>query len=410
MADSDEDFSSSDEELLSNIASTSSSQTSKKKKPKQYHWKTKPFQTPDITFSGPTTDPPPSMDLSTPLEYFQRFVTDEMLDHVVEQSNQYSMQKYVQHIKEGIGAGNRHVLQNGSRAYVRSQSLLGEWDKSRSSKWCHELESISVISTSLDNMLVTDEDKKADKLWKICPWLSMLRGNCLKLTAEEHDSIDEMMVQYKGKTSNIRQYIRNKPHPWGFKIWVRAGSSGMVHDFDVYQGGDGADVVLKLAATLPHNFNYKIFADNLFTGIPLLLEIKQLGMHYTGTVRSNRLHDCHLPDEKYLNKKGRGLHDHKVEEEHGIVAVRWLDNKAVTLLLTYAGWDPKIKQHTEVDRPAVIREFNKFMGGIDLMDSYLAKYRRWYMYLFWHSLMIAIVNAWLLYRRDCESLQLPRKQ
>ena len=142
------------------------------------------------------------------------------------------------------------------------------------------------------------------------------------------------------------QYIRNKPHPWGFKIWVRAGSRGMVHDFDVYQGGDGkrtelgqgADVVLKLAATLPHNVNYKICTDNLFTGIPLLLEIKQLGMHYTGTVRSNRLHDCHLPDEKFLKKKGKGLHDHKVEEERGIVAVRWLDNKAVTLLSTYRHW------------------------------------------------------------------------
>ena len=37
VADSDEDFSLSDEEPLSNISSNSSSQTSKKKKPKQYH-------------------------------------------------------------------------------------------------------------------------------------------------------------------------------------------------------------------------------------------------------------------------------------------------------------------------------------------------------------------------------------
>ena len=36
VADSDEDFSSSDEEPLSNIANNSSSQTSKKKKPKQW--------------------------------------------------------------------------------------------------------------------------------------------------------------------------------------------------------------------------------------------------------------------------------------------------------------------------------------------------------------------------------------
>lgn len=45
----------------------------------------------------------------------------------------------------------------------------------------------------------------------------------------------------------------------GFKIWGRAGVDGFLHDFDVYQGGDGqrtelgqgADVVLKLTSILP---------------------------------------------------------------------------------------------------------------------------------------------------------------
>ncbi|XP_067940610.1 piggyBac transposable element-derived protein 2-like [Watersipora subatra] len=60
--------------------------------------------------------------------------------------------------------------------------------------------------------------------------------------------------------------------------------------------------------------------------------------------------------------------------------------------------------------PAIINNYNSYMGGVDLLDSYLAKYiflmrsRRWYMYIFWHSIMIAMVNAWLVYRRDSRAL------
>ena len=69
--------------------------------------------------------------------------------------------------------------------------------------------------------------------------MNSLRSNFLQLIPEEHCCIDEMMCQYRGKTSPIRQYIKGKPHPWGFKIWARTDIHGILYDFDVYQGGDG---------------------------------------------------------------------------------------------------------------------------------------------------------------------------
>lgn len=82
--------------------------------------------------------------------------------------------------------------------------------------------------------------------------------------------MDEMMVPYKGRTSGIKQYIRGKPHPWGFKIWARTTITGILCNFKVYQGGEGirselgqgADVVLKLCDSLPPHHNYKVYADN----------------------------------------------------------------------------------------------------------------------------------------------------
>ncbi|GFN90793.1 PiggyBac transposable element-derived protein 4 [Plakobranchus ocellatus] len=120
------------------------------------------------------------------------------------------------------------------------------------------------------------------------------------------------MIPFKGKFSGIRQYIRGKPNPWGLKVWARCGLSGIIYDFDIYQGkstnpernylGVGASVVLKLIEALPTNQNYHIFADNFFTTVLLLAALKHKGFKYTGTVRSNRIKEAKLQTENELEK------------------------------------------------------------------------------------------------------------
>lgn len=66
-----------------------------------------------------------------------------------------------------------------------------------------------------------------------------------------------------------------------------------MYDFDVYQGrsnnnetgfGVSSDVVDKLTSILPENDNYKVFADNFFTNLPLiehLIDALRRGNHST---------------------------------------------------------------------------------------------------------------------------------
>lgn len=186
--------------------------------------------------------------------------------------------------------------------------------------------------------------------------------------------------------------------------------------------GQGPDVIMKLTSTMAKNCNYKIYADNLFTSVPLLIKIKEQGMHYTGTVRKNRLPGCTLEEENVMKKKGRGAYDHRVEETNNISAVRWFDNRAVTLLSTHTAvepvreasrWNKTEKKYVEVPMPNIVDDYNQHMGGVDLLDGFLAAYRfrmrsrRWYLYLFWHFLMIGIVNAWNVYRTEYRALGLP---
>ncbi|KAF3844324.1 hypothetical protein F7725_007487, partial [Dissostichus mawsoni] len=97
--------------------------------------------------------------------------------------------------------------------------------------------------------------------------------------------------------------------------WVRTGISGMICDFDVYQGrvngirakselGLSGDVVMKLASTLPEGQNYKIYADNYFTCVPLVVKLLDHRIHYVGTARQVRLPNYNLEEEKSLKKKG----------------------------------------------------------------------------------------------------------
>lgn len=47
--------------------------------------------------------------------------------------------------------------------------------------------------------------------------------------------VDEAMVAFKGR-HHIKQYIKNKPTKWGFKVWVLLTPQGYVMRENVYLG------------------------------------------------------------------------------------------------------------------------------------------------------------------------------
>ena len=63
----------------------------------------------------------------------------------------------------------------------------------------------------------------------------------------------------------------------------------------------------------------------------------------------------------------------------------------------------------------MVKKYNEFMGGVDLMDSLISLYKihirshKFYHKIIYHMLDVTVVNSWLLYRRDCNSAQVPLK-
>ena len=76
-----------------------------------------------------------------------------------------------------------------------------------------------------------------DRFYKIRPVISSITKQFLKVPATPTQSVDEVMVAYKGTfAGNLRQYIRTKPDKWGFKLFCRSSVDGFIHDILMYQG------------------------------------------------------------------------------------------------------------------------------------------------------------------------------
>uniref|UniRef100_A0A6P7G0D0 PiggyBac transposable element-derived protein 3-like n=1 Tax=Diabrotica virgifera virgifera TaxID=50390 RepID=A0A6P7G0D0_DIAVI len=68
------------------------------------------------------------------------------------------------------------------------------------------------------------------------------------------------------------------------------------------------------------------------------------------------------------------------------------------------------KQKADVPYPAIIKHYNRHMGGVDKANSLLGLYRspsrarRWYYAIFTYLLDMCVVNAWLVYKHHCAEL------
>ncbi|XP_051574810.1 piggyBac transposable element-derived protein 3-like [Myxocyprinus asiaticus] len=161
-----------------------------------------------------------------------------------------------------------------------------------------------------------------DELFKIRPLLNHIFTKLKQLPMRETLSVDEQMVPFKGK-SRIKLYLPSKPRKWGYKILVLAGSDGVPHNFEVYTGkavhlpelpdiGASGNVVLHLAEPVLKNRNFKLFFDNWFSSVPLMLVMSQQGIHCLGTMRSNRLPGSSMMLDTDLKRSVRGSFQEKM--------------------------------------------------------------------------------------------------
>lgn len=279
-----------------------------------------------------------------------------------------------------------------------------------------------------DNATLLPKDNPShDRLHKIRPIINKLLERFALVPLESRLSVDEQICATKAR-HYLKQYLPLKPHKWGFKFFVLCGQSGFAYNFEIYSGqentqlmnepdlGASSNVVVRLCRMIPTNANFRVYFDNYYTSLQLISYLANRGIFSLGTIRRNRIPDSKLPSEVDIKKWKRGdsCEHLGVVNDIDISTTVWKDNKTVVLASSFAGeapigtvrrYEKSNKEMIQASCPFVIQEYNKHMGGVDLLDSFLGRYhikirsKKWYLRIFYHLLDVTMVNAWILYKR-----------
>ncbi|KAH6926325.1 hypothetical protein HPB50_017075 [Hyalomma asiaticum] len=91
---------------------------------------------------------------------------------------------------------------------------------------------------SEDDCLESEEKKSTydgfDRLQKVRPMIEKLNVTFSSLAAPEVcQVVDGQMISFEGRQP-LKVYMAKEPKKWGYKVWVRAGQSGYVHEIEFH--------------------------------------------------------------------------------------------------------------------------------------------------------------------------------
>jgi len=111
------------------------------------------------------------------------------------------------------------------------------------------------------------------RLHIIKPLVAHLNSKYSSIQCKEYLSVDEQLCATKAR-SYLKQYLPEKPHKWGYKLFVLCDDEGYSYKFEIYTGqenearfrhqnephlGASGNVVIRLTRDVPQHKNYKIY-------------------------------------------------------------------------------------------------------------------------------------------------------
>lgn len=205
------------------------------------------------------------------------------------------------------GFTNIYAQQNGVKNFEKTNSsemktfvggihlLMGVYGLPRARMYWQQKSRINVIADHMwknrffelrSNFHVINNDcvpqNCNDKFHKVRPLYDRIVNRCNSLEVKRNLSVDEQMVLFKGH-HQLKYYMRGKPTPWGFKIYMLCGASGLIYNLILYQGGNteleenykqqygfGGAIVIKLVDGILKPRSQYLYFDNLFTSYNLI--------------------------------------------------------------------------------------------------------------------------------------------
>ena len=216
----------SDSEVEQDVTSPPTSPTpAKKAKNAPLRWRTVPREKVEVKKLSFCGNPPlGKLPIQEPIDYFRDIFGDELIVHIVSESNNYALQIDVnkplnltcEELEQFIGI--LFVM-----SIVKMPCTRDYWDKKMRYDKIADImpikrfEQIKRFLHVSDNMQMPKDCP--DKLFKIRPIIDAFKERFQMIAPTEDLCIDEQMVPFKGR-SKSKPYNPQKPKKWGYKLCV----------------------------------------------------------------------------------------------------------------------------------------------------------------------------------------------
>jgi len=352
-------------------------------------------------------------------ELFSLFFNEAICKHIIKESKRYANMKNDHNFNFGTDDLHHFLAIIFISGYNQRQQEWMYWSKEKDIE-CPIISSImsSKRFKSIKRFLHFNDNNNLDpqdKLSKIRPLLDLANDSLGQFGIfSKQLSVDEQMIPYFGRNS-CKMFIKSKPIRFGYKSWVICSNEGYPFKFEIYQGAQnkpensplGSRVVHDLINPIKEFKNHQIYFDNFFCSYDLLCELRQIGLRSTGTIRVNRCGKCPLLSEKDLKRGGRGTF--QCFHSENVKIIQWQDNRAVTIGTNFDSLEPikivqrydrKNRERVNVSQPQTIANYNRYMGGVDLLDNALSnirpsiKSRKWYFPIVINTFRTLLIASW----------------
>lgn len=417
------------------VTATNSKKSKKDNNPYQWKDHTGDFQNPNsekpfLEHAGVQRN---ATHVNTPIEAFKLFVTDEIAQQIVTESNRYHDQMSDPREKWiPITAGDLYAFLGVTIAMgvVRLPEIEHYWRKDGicNMPWFSSVMSVKRYKEILRYLHLTDNNNVPDKNapnYKLLKLGGLDRKLCDIFPSiyvpRQELSVDEQMVGTKCRISFI-QYMPKKPEKFGLKIWsLCEARTGYCLQFQVYTGKENVQekglthrVVTDLLKDRYYHKNHHVYFDNFFTTIPLMNDLADNSTYSCGTIRSDR------------GKFPLSFKDAKLERGESVfvstgnhLAVHWKDKRDVFVTSTIHGNGVENVQRrgevAEITKPTMVCQYNQYMNGVDRCDQYISTYSmqrktlKWWKKLFFRLIELSIVNSMIVFYKLLPD-QLPKSR
>lgn len=378
---------------------------------------------------SPLIEHHPELEEKTPYEIFSLFFDDLLVDIMVRNTITYARQKNDQSFTISANEMRQFLgILITSSFNMRCQER-NYWEKDEavacpviaSTISRERFKKIKSCFHLVDNSEINATNRE-DKMFKLRPLLDHLKKKYMQFDIfHQNLCTDEQMIPYYGNHGS-KQFLRNKPIRFGYKVWMLCSNNGYCYNFEIYCGKkdapDDSDmtvsskVVIDMASVIEKPQCHRLYFDNLFNSYELLVKLKKRGIQSTGTARENRFRlGNSITKTAELQKMPRGSMD-EVTDGH-VSFVKWRDNKTVSFASNYVGTTPQgsckrrvkgQKAKMDIPRPKIADDYNANMGGVDLLDRIIGLYRiqlgsrKWYWPIVKNFIEVSLFNSWRIHQ------------